>query len=196
MSKAEETRERILDRALVLARHVGLEGVTLGTLATETGLSKSGLYAHFQSKENLQLDILKLAAAQFTDEVFRPAILEARGLPRIRFIFEGWLDWVRLPGGCLFTAASAELDDQPGPARDELVRQQKLLLGSLEKAAQIAVSAGHLRRGLDTAQFAFELHSIVVGYHHLHRLLADPRAESRARKAFEALIARSLPTPS
>lgn len=196
MGKAEETRDKILERAVVLARHVGLEGVTLGTLATETGLSKSGLYAHFQSKENLQLEIIKLSAGQFTDEVFRLAILEARGLPRIQAIFWGWLEWIRQPGGCIFIAASSELDDRPGPLREELVRQQRLLLESLERAAQIAVSEGHFRRGLDAAQFAFELNSILVGYSHLHRLIADPRAETRARKAFEALIARSLATQS
>lgn len=196
MTKAEDTREKILERAVVLARHMGLEGVTLGTLATETGLSKSGLYAHFQSKENLQLEIIKLSAEQFTDEVFRPAIQEPRGLPRVQAIFWGWMEWVRKPGGCIFIAASSELDDRPGPLRDELVRQQKLLLDSLEKAAQLAVAEGHLRRGLDAAQFAFELNSILVGYSHLHRLIADPRAETRARKAFEALIARSLPAQS
>jgi len=196
MTKAEDTREKILERAVVLARHVGLEGVTLGTLATETGLSKSGLYAHFQSKEDLQLEIIKLSAEQFADEVFRPAIQEPRGLPRVQAVFWGWMEWVRKPGGCVFIAASSELDDRPGPLRDELVRQQKLLLESLERSAQLAIAEGHFRRGLDTAQFAFELDSILVGYSHLHRLIADPRAETRARKAFEALIARSLPAQS
>src|SRR5690349_8527699 len=132
MGKGADTREAILGRAVTLARSVGLDGITIGTLASETGLSKSGLFAHFQSKEKLQLEILELAAAQFTDEVFRPALAKPRGIPRLRAIFDRWLAWGQKPGGCLFIAASAELDDQPGPVRDELVRQQRQLLESLE----------------------------------------------------------------
>jgi AcrR family transcriptional regulator len=193
MGKGADTKDAILDRALALARGLGLEGVTLGTLASKTGLSKSGLFAHFQSKEKLQLQILELGAERFVDEVFRPALKKARGLPRIRALFEKWLAWANLPGGCLFLAASVEFDDQPGPVRDELVRQQKRLLGTLQHSAELAIEERHFAKGLDTAQFAWELHSILAGYHLLQRLLSDPRAEARAHKAFEALIERSSP---
>jgi AcrR family transcriptional regulator len=191
MSKGEETRERIVDRAWRLASRDGLAGLSIGKLASELGLSKSGLFAHFGSKEELELEILKAAAERFTEQVIRPALQAPRGVARLRKLFKGWLTWVNdpgQPGGCVFVAAAAELDDTVGPQRDYLVSAQSSLRALLAKAASIAVEEGELRRDLDAEQFAFELQGVVMAYHHARRLLRDPKAETRAKNAFEHLL--------
>ncbi len=194
MRKGEQTREAILERALVLASEVGLEGLTIGTLAEALDLSKSGLFAHFRSKEALQIQTLELAAARFEVAVIRPALRAARGEPRLRALFENWLRWpksVPQPGGCIFVAASVELDDRPGPARDKLVRLQSDWLDVIAGAVRIAIQERHFDPKVDSAQFAFELYGIMLVCHHTARLLRDPRAEERARRGFEALLARA-----
>src|SRR5262252_11254590 len=129
MGKGELTRQAILERATALASRVGLEGVSIGRLSEELGLSKSGLFAHFGAKQALEVEVLRFAADRFVDGVVRPALAAPRGEPRVRAVFERWLAWDRrsrvVPGGCLFVAAATELDDRPGPARDELVRLQR-----------------------------------------------------------------------
>jgi AcrR family transcriptional regulator len=198
MGKGADTRERILDRAVRLASRDGLGGLSIGSLAEELGLSKSGLFAHFGSKEELQVAVLQAAAAQFEDAVLRPAFKSPRGLPRIKHAFDRWLSWVtapQMPGGCLFVAAAAELDDREGRPRDFLVGTQRQLLDALAKAARMAVGEGHFRRDLDADQFAFELYAIVLGYNHARRLLRDGHAEAHARAAFRRLVdAASAPT--
>jgi AcrR family transcriptional regulator len=177
-----------------LSSLVGLEGLTIGRLAQELRLSKSGLYAHFRSKEGLQLEVLRAAAAEFIAEVVRPALARPRGEPRVLGLFEGWLRWSTsgpLPGGCLFVAAAAELDDQEGPVRDELVALQKAWLATLARAIAQAQSEGHFRRELDPEQLTFELHGILLSLHHQARLLREPDAPARAREAYAALCARA-----
>jgi AcrR family transcriptional regulator len=194
--KGLATKERIVGRALQLASRDGLDGLTIGSLAGELGLSKSGLFAHFRSKEQLQIEVLRSAADRFTDVVLRPAFQEPRGEPRVRAVFERWLAWgsrKELPGGCIFVAAAAELDDKPGPARDHLVATQRELRDSLAKSARLAVEAGHFRRNLDPQQFAFELHGIVLAFHHAGRLLHEREAKNRARAAFERLVDSAHP---
>lgn len=199
MSKGEETRSAILDTALALASTEGLEGLSIGGLAREVGLSKSGLFAHFNSKENLQLQVLETAAERFVAAVVVPALREPRGEPRVRALFERWLAWTKasyLPGGCPFVATAVELDDRPGPLRDYLVERQGQWLATMARAAAIAVEEGHFRHGLDTEQFAYELYSVLLAYHLFRRLLRDPQAETRCRRAFERLVgsARTLPS--
>jgi AcrR family transcriptional regulator len=192
MRKGEATRERILESALELASTEGLTGLSIGRLAERNGMSKSGLFAHFGSKEGLQLDVLELATARFRETVFTPALRADRGEPRLRALFTRWLEWAddqSLPGGCLLTAAAVELDDQPGPARDALVDVQRQWADTLARAVQIAIEERHFRADVDAHLFAFQLHSIVLGFHHARRLLRDPHADRRARDAFEALIA-------
>lgn len=191
MSKGAETRDRIIDRALRAASVDGLEGISLGRLAADVGMSKSGLFAHFASKEALQLDVLAAASEKFTDVVVRPAFTQPRGEPRVRALFERWLMWEReesLPGGCVFTHAAAELDDRPGPARDALVDWQRQWLDALGKAARIAVNEGHFRTDLDAELFAFQQYGLVMAYYHHRRLFQDPQAEDRVRRAFDALV--------
>jgi AcrR family transcriptional regulator len=194
MSKGEATRHSILERATALVSEVGLAGLTIGGLADELGLSKSGLFAHFKSKEALEVQVLEHVAAIFVDAVVKPALRAPRGEPRIRALFERLIDWPAscgLPGGCPILAAAVELDDRPGPARDVLVSQQKDWLDTLANLARAAVAEGHFDKRVDPEQIAFELFGIEFAYHHAVRLLGDPKAARRAHTAFEALLARA-----
>jgi AcrR family transcriptional regulator len=191
VSKGETTRGAILDSALALASEVGLAGATIGALADRTHMSKSGLFAHFQSKENLEVAILDEAVRRFVALVVTPALAEKRGEPRVRALFDRWLAWPRhdfQPGGCIFAAAAAELDDRPGPARDALVAAQKDWIDTLALAARIGVDEGHFRKDLDTKQFAFEEFTLVYGAQIVHRLGLDARAGARLRAAFDRLL--------
>lgn len=194
MAKGAETRERIVERAVCLASRDGLGGLSIGGLASELGLSKSGLFAHFGSKEDLQVAVLEAAVARFEAQVVRPAFHAPRGEPRIRTLFDNWMAWVAdpgMPGGCVFLAAAAELDDRDGRPRDYLVAAQKEMLAALEKAARLAVQEGHFRPEVDPAQFAFDLYAVLFAYSYWKRLLRDRGAEARARSAFDRLIAAS-----
>lgn len=191
MTKGAATREAILDTASRLARTVGLGGLTIGTLASSAELSKSGLYAHFKSKESLQIQILEHTRTRFVAEVLSPALTAPRGEPRVRALFENWLRWDGKEGGCLFVAASSELDDQPGPVRDHLVRYQQDWLDSLAEVFRTGLSEGHFKPDADPDQFAFEADGIMLSHHMSSRLLGDERSASRARHAFEALLDRA-----
>jgi AcrR family transcriptional regulator len=191
MSKGEETRATVLTAALAMASEDGLLGLSLGKLADQVGMSKSGLFAHFSSKENLQVQILDEAAARFVSLVVAPALKEPRGEPRVRALFERWLSWKDapfMPGGCVFVTAAVELDDKPGPARDRLVATQRDWLDTLATAARIAVREGHFRRSLDPLQFAHDFYSLAYGHHFVSRLLEDPDALARTRASFERLL--------
>ena len=191
-TKGEETRAAILDRAVGLASRIGLEGLSIGGLAGETGLSKSGLFAHFDSKQNLQLEVLRTSAERFVAQVLSPALKKPRGVPRIRALFESWLSWSRsMPGGCFFVAAANELDDQPGPLRDQLVAYQRDWIGALATAARIAVQERQFKKNLDATQFAYDFYSILLAYHHFSRLMSYRDAEARARRSFERLLESS-----
>ena len=191
MSKGEETRERILDCASRLASRDGLGGLSIGGLAAELSLSKSGLFAHFGSKEDLQVAVIDASARRFEENVAKPAFRAPRGRPRLERWFENWLRWMgdpSVPGGCLFVAASFELDDREGRPRDVLVGHQRQLMTSIAKATSLAIEAGHFHREVDADQFAYEMYAILLGCSHAKRLLREPRAEQRARRAFERLL--------
>jgi AcrR family transcriptional regulator len=190
-AKGEQTRTAIVEHAIRLASEVGLEGLTIGRLATALDLSKSGLFAHFSSKEALQVEVLDRAADRFVEVVIRPALAAPRGTPRVRALFERWLKWPRevpQPGGCIFVQAAVELDDRPGPARDRLVALQREFMSTIATTVKGAIEQGELARDTDPDQFAFELYGIMLSTHHALRLLNDPRAVQRARRAFERLI--------
>ncbi|HEV8583468.1 MAG TPA: TetR/AcrR family transcriptional regulator [Methylomirabilota bacterium] len=201
MRKGEQTRETILLHALRLATKVGFEGLTIGRLADDLKLSKSGLFAHFKSKENLQLQVLEIASRRFVDEVVRPALATPRGERRVRALFDRWLQWETspsLPGGCPFVAAATELDDRPGPARDYVVRSQRDWLETLANTARTAVQEGDFDSAVDCEQLAHDLNGIALAYGQASRLLKDPKARARADASFEALIrrARSASSPT
>ena len=192
MRKGDATRAAILERGVRLATQAGLEGLSIGRLATELGLSKSGLFAHFRSKEALQIQVLDASAERFVQEVVRPALREPRGERRLRAIFERWLAWTQTnsgPGGCLFVAAASELDDRPGAVRERLVALQKGWLEILATVYRTGVEEQQFRRDLEPDQFAYDLYSVMLGFHHAARLLRDPKADARANAAFERLIA-------
>jgi AcrR family transcriptional regulator len=191
MSKGDATRSRIVETALRAASVDGIEGITLGKVAADVGMSKSGLFAHFESKQALQVDVLNAAAEKFGEVVVAPALSAPRGEPRLRALFANWLEWEQhesLPGGCVFMHAAAELDDRPGPARDALVAQQQKWLEMLAKAVRMTIDAGHFRTDVDPDLFAFQLFGIVLGYYHSARLLRDTAAKSRALGAFDVLV--------
>lgn len=192
MSKGQETRQAILDEATQVASRVGLSGLTIGLLAQHTEMSKSGIFAHFRSKDALQVEVLARARERFVAGVIAPALAAPRGTTRLRTLFEAWLRWDEelLDGGCIFAAASFELDSQPGPARDHLVQAERDWLDSLATVARTAVSEGEFRADVDCAQLAFEIHGLMLAHHHASRLLGDPDATTRTRRAFESLVER------
>jgi AcrR family transcriptional regulator len=189
MAKGEATRHAILARALELAKLVGLSGLSIGRLAEDTGLSKSGLFAHFGSKEALCVAVVEEAARQFVVSVIAPALQKPRGEPRVRALFDRFIDWGQQPGGCFFVAAIAELDDQPGPPRDRLIQSCKDWLDALATAARITVAEGHFRADLDPEQFAFDVYGVMLGFHTYLKFLRAPDALARARTSLERLLA-------
>jgi AcrR family transcriptional regulator len=186
------TRSLIIEAALRMVSRQGIEGLTLGALAKDVGMSKSGLFAHFRAKDHLQLSVLKTATERFVGTVLKPAFREPRGEPRIRALFELWIahlnDAASLPGGSVLIAASTELDDRPGPLRDFVKDAQQSLMANVARAAKIAVEEGHFRQDLDVELFAWSLYSFVLGYHHFKRMLEDPKADEHVRQSFLALL--------
>ncbi len=190
MDKGVQTRDRILERAFRLASRDGIEGLTLGTLASDLGMSKSGLFAHFASKEHLQLEVLRVATQRFEEKVVRPSLLLPRGLPRLDRFFRLWLDWLRDPesSGCIFVVAATESDDQESEVGRYLAERHELLLQTMGRLVRAAVQERQLRAGVDTSQIAFEIHGIVLAAHFARRLLRDPDATNRALRAYERLL--------
>ena len=191
MSKGEQTRAAIVTQTLDLASVVGLNALSIGTIADHTGMSKSGLFAHFGSKEALQLAVLDAAEERFVDIVVRPAFRAPRGVARLRALFEQGLGWDKRwagRGGCIFKASEAEFDDQPGPVRDRLVEAQRKWRETILGAIQGAIKTGEFPPDLDCEQFAHEWIGINLAYGHASRLMRDPKAEERARTAFERLV--------
>jgi AcrR family transcriptional regulator len=192
-SKGEETRSQILAAAVEQASASGFESLTIGSLADKTGMSKSGLFAHFGSKQELQIAALDEAARQFTEAVFLPAMKVPRGLKRLRALFENWISWPRrggLPGGCPIDSASREYHHQPGAMRDAVIDRQKLLDRELAKAVQMAVDNGELIAGTDPRQVAFDMLGIVLVFYRTQLLLGSPESNQRAHAAFDRLIAQ------
>lgn len=194
MNKGERTKTTVLDRAIQLSSTVGLEGLSLGNLARDVGMSKSGLFAHFASKEQLQIDVIHRAVERFVRTVIAPALRERRGEPRVRALFENWLRWDAspdMPGGCVFMSYSHELDDWPGPVRDALVAQLRDWVEALRTAARITIDEGHFRSDLDIDAFVYEQYGVVLAYNLYKRLLGEADAEARARAAFDSVIQRA-----
>jgi AcrR family transcriptional regulator len=186
--KGERTRQSILDRAVDLASLEGLEGLTIGRLADDLGMSKSGLFAHFGSKEDLQLATIEAASERFVGEIFRPALQEPRGYPRLMAICRGWIDYVKrgvFPGGCFFAAASFEFDGRPGPVRDAIVKAMDDWMGALEKAVRMAQDEGHIDPDIEPGQLAFEINSLFFGCNFSWQLRNDRKAIQRAMRAIE-----------
>jgi len=189
MTKGQDTKERILGQALDLVSTVGIEGLSIGELAKATEMSKSGLFAHFNSKEDLQLEVLRTGTTHFIETVVSPALREPRGEPRVRALFERWLVWETLrAGGCPFMAATFELDDRPGRLRDVLETTQRQWIDTLTTAILIAMDEGHFHSDIDADQLAYEIYGVFMAFHLYHRLLRDPDARRRATDALDYLL--------
>ncbi len=190
MRKGEQTRAAILDVALELASRNGLEGLTIGLLADRMSMSKSGVFAHFGSREDLQLEVVKLYHHRFEQEVFFPSIKEPRGLPRLVAMFSRWIKRVsvEIASGCIYISGAVEYDDRPGPIRDELVSMVMAWQNALLRCVKQAIEVGHLRADTDAEQLVYEMYGLILALHHDARFLRAPGAVERAKAGFERLI--------
>lgn len=191
MAKGTQTRHAILEAAMGIAATEGLEALSIGRLADRVGMSKSGLFAHFRSKETLQIQVIEFTRDHFVQHVLQPAVKAPRGEPRLVAFLEHWLAWSNDPereGGCVFLQAAAEFDDRPGAVRDALIETQVEWSGALARAAGLAVEEGHFRTDLDPRQFAFEMYAVIMSHHFHLRLLGDESSPQRTRTAFERLL--------
>ncbi len=198
LHKGQQTRAAILEAALSLASHMGLEGLSIGALAEVTQMSKSGVFAHFGSREELQIAVIREYHTRFEEEVFFPAVREARGLPRLRALFERWVRRVsvELDSGCIYISGAVEFDDRPGPVRDALASMVRAWQSALERAIRLAIEAGHLRPDTDTLQMLFEVHGLILSLHHDARFLRLPGAVDRARTGLERIVQHYLQAES
>ncbi len=197
LQKGQQTRAAILEAALGLASHMGLEGLSIGALADVTKMSKSGVVAQFGSREDLQIAVVREYHAKFEEEVFFTAIREPRGLPRLRALYERWVRRVsvEIDSGCIYISGAVEFDDRPGPVRDALVSMVKAWHAALHKAILLAKEEGHLAADTDALQILFELHGLILSLHHDARFMRSPGALERAGKGFERVIVSCI-TPA
>ncbi len=187
--KGLTTRDLILDKAYQLAREDGLESLSIGALALSTGMSKSGVFAHFGSREQLQLALLESVGTRFLQFVKSPAIHEARGLPRLRKLAEQWCEWSRIhQSGCVLLSAAVEYDGRDGALRQAVLRQQSDWRDELRRAINLAVEAGHLRADTDPTQMAFEIYALILGLHHDAGLFGYEEARQRTNVALQRLF--------
>ena len=195
--KREQTRQLILDKALELASAGSLNGLTIGTLAASTGMSKSGLFGHFQSKENLQLAVLEHATARFIEIVVAPSREVADPVERLVQLAGHWLGWYEsFAGNCIYISAITEFDDQPGPLRDYVAVQQSRLIGYLARICDEAVAVGRFQPDLKGEQFAFEMYSLYIGSQMFLWLDLETSRRERFHQGFNALLNRSRITPT
>ncbi len=190
LPKGQQTRAAILEAALGLASHMGLEGLSIGALAELMQMSKSGVFAHFGSREELQISVIREYHARFEAEVFQPSMSEARGLPRLAALFERWVRRVsvELDSGCIYISGAVEFDDRPGPVRDALAGMVRTWHAALERAIQQAVDEGQLRADTDAGQMLFEIHGLILALHHDARFLRQPHVLDRARNGFARVV--------
>jgi AcrR family transcriptional regulator len=197
MIKGNTTKHTIIETGLEVASRFGLECVTIGDLAKKIKMSKSGLFAHFQSKENLQIEILEYASKEFSNYVVIPALKTKRGIARIKKLVNRWIDWsYKLSGGCIFVTTSSEYSERPGKIRDVLLQQQESWIDCLRRVAISAIKSGDFSRDIDCDQFAYDLYSLLLGFHYYDRLLNDKKSKKRQNIALERLLDTYRPVSS
>ena len=197
LQKGQQTKAAIVDAALQMAAQMGLEGLSIGLLADHLQMSKSGVFAHFGSREELQMSVVREYHVRFEREVFLPALKKKRGLPRLRALFDNWMKRTseEIDSGCIYISGAVEFDDRPGPVRDELVLSVRAWIDALIQAIELAMHEGHLRDDVDARQIGFEIHGLILALHYEARLLKDAKATRRAHQAFEGILTRySSPT--
>lgn len=190
--KGQQTKAAIVDAALGLAAQIGLEGLSIGALAEVTGMSKSGVFAHFGSREELQISVVREYHTRFEEEVFYPALRVARGLPRLRAMFANWMQRTsaELDSGCIYISGAVEFDDRPGSVRDALAESVNAWLVAMNRAVVQAREAGHLRADADEQQVVFEIHGLILALHYEARFLKSPGSLGRANTGFDNILAR------
>ena len=193
MQKGQQTKTAIVDVALSLATQMGLEGLTIGAVAEIAGMSKSGVFAHFGSREELQISVIREYHHRFEQEVFYPVLLLARGLPRLRALFANWMQRTsaEIDSGCLYISGAAEFDDRPGPVRDALAHAVRQWQDALFRAVVQAKECGHLAGQADAAQIAFEIHGLILALHYEARFLRKPGSLAQANQGFENILQRN-----
>ena len=192
LPKGQQTKAAIVDAALRMASQVGLEGLSIGALAEAMGMSKSGVFAHFGSRDELQISVVHEYYARFERAVFAPAVAQPRGLPRLRALFDHWMRFTsaELDSGCIFISGAVEFDDRPGPVRDALVAAVDAWMQAMQRAVGQARREGHLAAGIDDRQVTFEIHGLILVLHYEARFLQRPGALSRALQGFDNILAR------
>jgi AcrR family transcriptional regulator len=192
-AKGQQTKAVIIDAALNLAAQIGLEGLSIGALAEVTQMSKSGVFAHFGSREELQISVVREYHARFEQEVFYPALQAPRGLPRLRAMFGNWMKRTsaEIDSGCIYISGAVEFDDRPGPVRDALADSVDTWLAAMHRAVLQAREEGHLRAEVDARQIAFEIHALILALHYEARFLRSPDSLARATAGFDNILARS-----
>ena len=190
--KGQQTKAAIVDAALGLATQIGLEGLSIGALAEVTQMSKSGVFAHFGSREELQISVVREYHARFEDEVFYPALQAARGLPRVRALFANWMQRtsVEIDSGCIYISGAVEFDDRPGPVRDAIASSVKTWLAAMHRAVTNAQEEGHLDCSANAQQILFEIHGLILALHYEARFLKTPGSMERALTGFESILQR------
>jgi AcrR family transcriptional regulator len=190
MRKGEQTRAAIVEAALELAGRDGLEGLTIGLVADRMRMSKSGVFAHFGSREDLQIAVLKEYEKRFVEAVLLPSLNEPRGLPRLEAMYGRWIDRISLEiaSGCIYVSGAVEYDDRPGPIRDELVGMIRSWQTELMRAIKQAIEVGHLRADTDALQLIFVIQGLVLSVHYNARLMHNKDSITRGRAGFTQLI--------
>ena len=192
LQKGQQTTLAIIEAALGLSTQIGLEGLSIGVLAEVTHMSKSGVFAHFGSREELQISVIREYFHRFEQEVFYPALSVPRGLPRVQALFANWMKRVavEIQSGCIFISGAVEFDDRPGPVRDALANSVQTWLAALFRAVVLAKESGHLRADADEQQIAFEIHGLILALHYEARFLKNPGSIGRANQGFENILVR------
>jgi AcrR family transcriptional regulator len=190
--KGRQTKAAIVEAALGLATQIGLEGLSIGVLAEVMHMSKSGVFSHFGSREELQISVVREYHARFEQEVFFPALLQPRGLPRLQAMFDHWMNRtsVEIDSGCIYISGAVEFDDRPGPVRDALADSVRTWLAAMHRAVVQAKEASHLHHDADADQLVFEIHALILALHYEARFLKTPGSIARAKTAFAHMLAR------
>lgn len=201
LQKGQQTKATLIEAALGLATQIGLEGLSIGAIAEVTRMSKSGVFAHFGSREELQISVIREYFSRFEQEIFYPALQAERGLPRVRALFGNWMKRVavEIQSGCIFISGAVEFDDRPGPVRDALASSVQTWLQALNRAIEQAQESGELDPAAQPDQIAFEIHGLILALHYEARFLKNPASLQRANTAFANILVRysaSAPQPA
>ena len=198
LHKGQQTKAAIVDAALSLATQVGLEGLSIGALAEVIQMSKSGVFAHFGSREELQISVIREYHQRFEQEVFYPSLSKPRGLPRLRALFANWMQRtsVEVRSGCIYISGAVEFDDRPGPVRDALAESVQTWHEAMKRAIVFAREEGHLAADTDEEQMLFEIHGLILALHYEARFLKNPSSIARANMGFENILRRYGATPA